>query len=132
MIILNDKIIKEIVEHCKKEMPNEACGILAGKGCTVEKVYFMENVDKSPYSFFMDPKEQIRVMKEIRSLNMEMVGIYHSHVESRAYPSSRDVELAFYPDISYLIVSLRDLDNPEIKSFKIKDGKIFEEEIKIE
>ncbi len=60
-----------------------------------------------------------------------MIGIYHSHVKSQAYLSSEDVELAFYPEVSYVILSLQDLNNPTIRSFKIEEGKINEEEIKI-
>lgn len=131
MIHLTKELFNQIAEHSRREFPNEACGILAGKEGRVEKIYEMTNTDKSPSTFFMDAKEQFKVMKEIRNLGLEMVGIYHSHVASQAYPSNHDVELAFYPEVSYLIVSLEDKDNPDIRSFKIKDGKISEEEVEI-
>jgi len=79
----------------------------------------------------MDPKEQLKVMKEIRNLEMKMVGICHSHLETEAYPSARDVELAFYPEVSYVIISIKDRDNPSIRSFRIIEGKISEEKVKI-
>ena len=120
-----------MVAQSKKEFPNEACGILAGKDGKVEKVYEMTNTDKSPSTFFMDAKEQLKTIKEMRGLGLEMAGIYHSHVASPAYPSSHDVELAFYPDASYVIVSLKDKNNPSARSFKIKEGNIAEEELKI-
>ncbi len=132
MLILKKEFLKQIVNQCKKEFPDEACGILAGKPGKVEKVYEMTNTDKSPENFIMEPQEQLKVMKEIRNLDLEMLGIYHSHVASQAFPSSHDVELAFYPDVSYVIISLKDNDNPGIRSFKIKDGKISEEELRIE
>lgn len=132
MIYITKDILNKIIEHCKRELPNEACGILAGKGLKVKRIYEMDNVDESPSSFLMDPKEQIKVMKEIRNLRLEMLGIYHSHVCSHAYPSVRDVELAFYPEVSYVIVSLEDKDNPRVRSFRIKEGKIVEEEVSIE
>lgn len=121
-----------IIAHAKREAPNEACGILAGKEGRVEKVYQMSNTDKSSKTFFMDPQEQLKVMKEIRNLGLEMAVIYHSHLESEAYPSAHDVELAYYPETSYVIVSIKDKDNPTIRSFKIVEGKISEEEVKIE
>lgn len=134
MLFLNKKQTEELVEHSKRESPNEVCGILAGltsaeKKSEVTKIYQMTNTDESKKTFFMDPKQQLMVMKEIRNLRLEMVGIYHSHLETEAYPSSYDVELAFYPEVSYVIVSIKDKDNPVIKSFKIVEGKISEEEI---
>lgn len=121
-----------IIAHAKREAPNEACGILAGKEGRVEKVYRMSNTDKSSRTFFMDPQEQLKVMKEMRNLGLEMAAIYHSHLESEAYPSAHDVELAYYPETSYVIVSIKDKDNPTIRSFRIVEGKISEEELKIE
>lgn len=131
MLVLRKDLLDKIIAQCKKEFPNEACGILAGKDAQVEQVYEMTNRDKSPESYFMETKEQFKVMKEIRSKGLEMLGIYHSHVKSPAYPSGRDVEMAFYPEASYVIVSLKDQDNPSIRSFKIREEKTSEEEIKL-
>lgn len=130
MIELTKEIANKMLEHSKAEYPNEACGILGGKDSCVLSIFKMSNADKSPSSFFMDPGEQLKIMKELRKNNMDMLGIYHSHVASKAYPSQKDVELAFYQDVSYLIVSLEGKDNPDIRSFKIKNGKIEEEPIR--
>ena len=132
MLILKKELFKEITEHASCEFPNEACGILSGSQGRVEKVYEMTNLDKCPSTFFMEPKEQLKVMKEIRNKGEEMLGIYHSHVASEAYPSSHDVELALYPEASYVIISIKDKKNPSIRSFKIVEGEIAEEELKIE
>lgn len=129
MIQFKKEDIEVLIEHSKEEAPFEACGILAGKEGKVAKVYRMQNSDRSPATFFMEPKEQLKVMKEIRNLGLEMLGIYHSHVATEAYPSAHDVELAFYPEASYVIISLKDKDNPNIRSFKIVDGKITEEKV---
>lgn len=132
MLILKKEFLEEIVAQSKREFPNEACGILAGKDNTVNKVYAMTNAEKSPERYFMDAREQFKVMKEIRNLSLEMQGIYHSHVASLARPSRHDIELAFYPEASYVIVSLQEQNNPVFRSFKIKEGRVTEEEIKIE
>ena len=132
MLTVKNEFLKKMIAHSRKEFPNEVCGIMAGKNGKVIKVYEMNNIDASPFTFFMDPKEQFKVMKEIRGLEMEMIGIYHSHVASQAYPSSHDVELAFYPNVLCTIISLQDTKNPVIKSFKIYEGKIKEEEVSIE
>lgn len=132
MLILKREFLQQILNQCRKEFPNECCGILAGRDTTVKKVYAMTNTDKSPTTYFMDAKEQLKVMKEIRNSGLEMLGIYHSHVASPAYPSAQDVKMAFYPEASYVIISLKDKNNPQIKSFRIIEGKIEEEELKIE
>lgn len=132
MLRLKKELLAQIIKQCIKELPDEACGILAGREGVVEKVYEMTNADKSPASYLMEPREQLRVIKEIRNSGLEMAGIYHSHVASAAYPSSHDVELAFYPDASYVIVSLKDRDNPDVRSFRIKEGRILQEELKID
>jgi len=132
MIKLKKELLEQIMKHSLAELPNEACGILAGKEGNVQQVYEMTNTDKSPQTFFMDAKEQLRVTKEIRNQDKDLLGIYHSHVASEAYPSSHDVELALYPEASYVIISLKDKNNPSVRSFRIVEGEIAEEELKIE
>lgn len=132
MLILKRHLADEIISHCKKEFPLEACGILAGKGNEIEMVYVMKNTDENAVSYFMEPREQLNAMKDIRKKGLEMLGIYHSHSFSRAYPSKKDVELAFYPEASYVIISLKDKDKPGISSFKIVKGKIEEEEVRMQ
>ncbi|MCM8787422.1 MAG: Mov34/MPN/PAD-1 family protein, partial [Candidatus Omnitrophica bacterium] len=101
-----------------------------------KKVYKMTNVSENPETcYFMNPEEQLKVFKEMRKLGLEMIGIYHSHANSPAYPSQRDCELAFYPEADYLIISCsfniqRSMFNePEVRAFKITEGKIQEEKI---
>lgn len=130
MIEITNEQKQEIVEHARAAGKNEACGILAGKNGKIERIYKMTNVsDNAENCYFMDPKEQIKVIKEIRNSGLHMVAIYHSHPLSPAYPSERDVELAFYPEAVYIIVSLLKKE-PEFRAFKIIQGKIAEEEIK--
>lgn len=121
----------EIINHARKEFPNEACGILAGKDKKVTKVYKMTNTEKSPMRYFTDSKEHFKIIKAMRSEGLQMVGIYHSHPNVRPYPSSHDVELAFYPDSSYVVVSIIN-SIPEVRSFRIVNGIVNEEEIKVE
>lgn len=132
MLCLSNKTVHEIIDHAKREFPYEACGIIAGdKDKKITKVYGMTNTDKSSQSFFMDPKEQFQAMKHIRRHGLTMIAIYHSHPETEAFPSSHDVELALYPDVSYIIASLKNKDNPNIRSFIIVEGKIKEEKLHV-
>ena len=132
MLYLSKAQKEQLIEHSKREAPYEACGILAGPAGKVKKIYPMTNAEKSRETFLMDPPEQFKVMKEMRNSGIEMVGIYHSHPETDAYPSAHDVELACYPDISYVIISLKHNGKPaSLRSFRIRDKKISEEEVKI-
>ncbi len=120
---------EHILKHCQAEYPNEACGILAGHNGTVEKIYSTTNAEPSPSFYVMDPQEQFLVLKEMRQSGLELVGIYHSHTGSQAYPSSTDVSLAYYPEAVYLIVTLLDRNNPSARGFTIVEGKITEVKI---
>lgn len=132
MLYLSKKQAEELVEHSKREFPNEACGILAGKHNSVTKIYKMRNTSKaSTTCYFMDPREQFQVFKEMRSSGIEMLAIYHSHAAIPAYPSQRDVKMAYYPEASQVIISLTDFNKPAVRSFRIIAGKIEEEEIEI-
>jgi len=124
-LIIPQHIFEEMIAHCKKGYPYEACGILAGEGNVVSKIYTMTNIEKSPVSYLLDSKEQFNVMKDMRENSLSMVAIFHSHPSSAAYPSRTDVNLAFYEDAAYVIVSLIQ-STPVVKGFSIKDEKIEE------
>lgn len=123
-----DAIIRQAIE----EHPNEACGLLAGKDGVATKIFQMTNAEHSPVIYRMEPAEQLRVFNEMDEAGLDLVAIYHSHTRSPAYPSSTDVQLAYYPEAVYLIVSLRDRDHPELRGFKILDGKVEEVEFAYE
>jgi [CysO sulfur-carrier protein]-S-L-cysteine hydrolase len=134
VIRLGTTDLESIINHCRREYPNEACGILAGAAGRVEKVYPVRNARPSPVSYEMDPEEQFRVMKDIRDAGFAMVGIFHSHPASPAYPSGIDVEKAYwpetlfpnYPEAVYVIVSLMDRRHPVVKGFSIVEGTVNE------
>jgi len=130
-MLLPKRYADEIVKHARAEVPNECCGLLAGKNGTVLEVFRCESTEKSPYRYYLDPKDQIRVMREMDGKGWELVGIYHSHTHTEAYPSKTDVELAFYPEALYFIVSLQDRNAAVIRAFRITDGQIAEEEVVI-
>ncbi len=124
-IIIPQQIFQEMLVHCKEGYPNEACGILSGNGSEVSKIYKMTNIEKSPVTYMLDSREQFKVMKDMREDNLSMLAIFHSHPTSPAYPSARDVSLAFYEDAIYIIISLMNKE-PVVKGFSIKEGEIRE------
>lgn len=119
-----------MVAYCREGCPNEVCGILSGSGNEVSKIYRMTNAESSPVSYLMDSGEQFKIMKDMRLRNLAMVAIFHSHPSSAAYPSAKDVSLAFYDDCAYVIVSLIEKE-PVVKAFSIRDKEINEIEIVI-
>lgn len=127
-LIIPQHIFNEMLAHCKAGYPNEACGILAGRNGEVSKIYRMANIENSPVTYMLDSREQFKVMKDMRENNLSMVAIFHSHPSSAAYPSAKDVSLAFYEECVYIIVSLMEKE-PIVKGFLIREGNI--EEIKI-
>ena len=120
-----------MVQDAKRGLPNEACGLLAGQTGIATTFYSMKNMDQNPESYLMDPKEQFQVMKQMRSKREEMLVVYHSHVASQAYPSTKDVGFAFYPEVHYVIVSLTDRERPTARAFRIEEGNVREEPITI-
>lgn len=123
-------LFNKIIEQAKAEAPIEACGILAGKDGVVEKLYEMTNVDQSNDHFMMEPQEQFKVAKDIRSAGHQMLAIYHSHPESPAKPSDEDIRLALTPNVIYVIISLQDTE-PVIKGFLIEDENVNEVPVKV-
>jgi len=114
-------IFDDMIAYCREGCPNEACGILAGRGNEVSRLYRMRNVEDSPVSYLMDSKEQFEVMKALRDNGLSIVALFHSHTSSAAYPSAKDVQLAFYEDSAYVIVSLSGRE-PAVKAFFIANG----------
>lgn len=95
-------------------------------------VYRAVNAEASPLRYSLDPRDQFRIMSEIEEREEELVAIYHSHTSTPAYPSQTDVNLAFYPDAVYVIVSLEDPDEPSIRGFWIREGQVDEAELLVE
>lgn len=130
-LVISREHVDQLVTHCRACYPNEACGILAGTGNTVTRVYPMTNIEPSPVSYLMDSKEQFSMMKELRQEGLAMLAIFHSHPQSPAYPSGKDISLAFYQDVVYLIIGLTYPESPDIKSYTIIDGEVKESFVRI-
>jgi proteasome lid subunit RPN8/RPN11 len=128
---LDGVFVKEIVEQGLREFPNECCGVIAAADGAPVKVFPMTNADASPVTYRLDGKEQLQVFDEIDEQGWELWAIYHSHTHSEAYPSETDVRLAFYPEARYVLVSLADREDPVIRSFRIVDGEVTEEELRV-
>jgi len=120
--VISAELAGALVAQARAELPNECCGMIAGQDGRAVRVFPAANTESSPFMYVMDPQEQLRIMDEIDDAGWDLLAIYHSHTRSAAYPSRTDVELAFFPDTLYLIVSLADRDAPEIRAFRIDKG----------
>lgn len=131
MLYLKKQDYELMLDHCRKGLPHEACGLLGGskegENARVEKVYLLTNTDHSREHFSMDPAEQLAAVKDIRANGYELLGNFHSHPESPSRPSEEDKRLAYDTSIRYLILSLME-EKPVLRSFWIDGQKQVEVE----
>ena len=121
-----------LVEHLCRQLPDEACGLLAGRNGRGQKVYRVENELHSPWEYRMEPKAQVRAMLEMEAAGLELVGIFHSHPAGPPTPSAADVAQAYYPEAVYLICAPDENGEWRARGFKIEAGVAQEMLIMIE
>jgi proteasome lid subunit RPN8/RPN11 len=129
MIEIPEKTLTEMIAHAREQAPMEACGILGGKGGRVLRLYRARNADRSPVSYRLYPEEQYRIFMDLEARAWELLGIYHSHPSAPATPSFVDHRDARYPEASYIIISLQDPNDPQVRSFRMAQGNFAEEGI---
>ena len=122
-----------IVAHAKRDHPDEACGIVAGPEGSdrAERFIEMVNAAGSPTFYEFDSTDLLQLYKEMDARDEEPVVVYHSHTATEAYPSRTDISYASEPDTHYVLVSTRDPDEHELRSYRIVDGVVTEEPVKI-
>ncbi|MBR1796513.1 MAG: M67 family metallopeptidase [Clostridiales bacterium] len=136
-IYLKKSDYEKILEYAVSELPNEACGLIAGiirndgeeEIRNIEKVYLLTNTDHSNEHFSLDPKEQLQSIKDMRENGLTPLGNWHSHPESPSRSSQEDIRLAFDKNANYLILSLMDRSNPVLNSFHVENGESTKEEL---
>jgi proteasome lid subunit RPN8/RPN11 len=123
-----------IVAHAKRDHPDEACGIVAGPEGSdrPERFVPMVNAAGSPTFYEFDSTELLELYKEMWANDEEPVVIYHSHTATEAYPSRTDVTYANEPGAHYVLISTRDPEAAEVRSYRIIEGKIEEEPVTVE
>ena len=133
MLTITRDLRDQIVAHARKDHPDEACGVLAGPAGTDRPTRFipMTNAARSPTFYEFDSTEQFRVWQEMDDQDEEPVVIYHSHTATEAYPSRTDIGLAAEPGAHYVLVSTRDENETEFRSYRIVDGEVTEEPVTI-
>src|ERR1700691_3566268 len=133
MLTLHAALRDKIVAHARADHPDEACGVIAGPAGQdrPERFIPMLNAQRSPTFYEFDSMELLRVWREMDDRDEEPAVIYHSHTATEAYPSRTDISYANEPGAHYVLVSTRDPDTAEFRSFRIVDGTVTEEEVRI-
>ncbi len=120
---ISDRVVKAIEAHALQARPAECCGLLSGQGDLITDLHPLRNdADRPESRYFASPEDLFAVMRRIRESGQVLLGIYHSHPRSPAYPSAADVEMAFYPEALYFIMSLD--PRTVLRAFRIEGAKI--------
>jgi proteasome lid subunit RPN8/RPN11 len=115
-----------ILAHARRDHPDEACGVVAGRDGVATRVFEMENAERSPTFYRFDATEQLKVWRAMDDADEVPFVIYHSHTATEAYPSRTDVSLAGEPDAHYVLVSTVE---DSLRSYRIVDGQVTEEPV---
>lgn len=131
-IAVQKEVVSQLTADARANALNECCGLLAGRDGVITHVFPAANVAADPAKGYeIDPRETVRLMREFREQQLEFLGIYHSHPNGKNEPSARDIELAYYSEAIYFIVSpLADAVKP-VRAFSICDERVTELEIEV-
>ena len=121
-------MVDQVLAHARRDHPDEACGVIAGRDGVATRVVEMANAERSPTFYRFDAQEQLRIWREMDDADEVPFVLYHSHTATEAHPSRTDVNLAGEPDAHYLLVSTRS-EADEVRSFRILDGTVTEEDL---
>jgi proteasome lid subunit RPN8/RPN11 len=124
------EIVEEMLRIARSEPRLECCGLLAGIGGVIMKIFPAKNALASPTAYDVAPQELFQLFRRIREEGLEHLGIYHSHPTTENVPSPRDIELAAYPNEAYFIISPLPAAPRPVRAFSIRDGRV--QELKIE
>lgn len=133
VLTIRADLVDAMVAHARRDHPDEACGMLAGPEGSdrPERFVPMVNAERSPTWYRFDSMEQLRVHRAMSEAGEVPVVIYHSHTATEAYPSRTDVSIAQEPDAHYVLISTRDPDDYELRSYRIVDGVVTEEPVTV-
>jgi proteasome lid subunit RPN8/RPN11 len=132
MLLLLKLVHDQMLANCLDGLPEEACGLLGGHLETGEAVtcYPTRNLAASAKLYTVDPKDHLRADRDAEAAGNAIIGVFHSHTHTEAYPSPTDVAQAPDPSWHYVLVSLRDIQ-PVVRSYRIVDGTVTEEPVQL-
>jgi [CysO sulfur-carrier protein]-S-L-cysteine hydrolase len=126
------RVLGQLIQLVRRKPHQECCGLVAGRDGVITRAFPAANVAVDPKrNYEIAPSEIVRLMREMRARNLAFLGIYHSHPITENIPSPRDIELAYYSEAAYVIVSPRPYAEKPVRAFSIRDGQATELEIEI-
>ena len=130
MLRLPRNLYLEMVAHCIAGLPDEACGLVAGVAGSdaVERLYPASNASASARVYTVEPRDLLAADKDAERAGLELIGVYHSHTHTDAFPSPTDIAQAPDPGWHYVLVSLRDT-HPVVRSYRITGDRADEESV---
>jgi [CysO sulfur-carrier protein]-S-L-cysteine hydrolase len=133
VLVIRRDLVDAMVAHARRDHPDEACGVIAGPEGSdrPQRLIEMANAERSPTFYRFDSAEQLGVWRAMEGAGEEPVVIYHSHTATEAYPSRTDVSYASEPQAHYVLVSTRDSETHELRSYRIVDGVVTEEPVEV-
>ncbi len=133
VLVIRRDLVDAMVAHARRDHPDEACGVIAGPDGSdrPERLIEMINAERSPTFYRFDSGEQLKVWRGMDEADEEPIVIYHSHTATEAYPSRTDVAYASEPNAHYVLVSTKDPETHELRSYRILDGVVTEEPVEI-
>jgi proteasome lid subunit RPN8/RPN11 len=133
VLVIRADLVEAMVAHARADHPDEACGVIAGPEGSdrPERFVPMVNAERSPTFYRFDSGEQLKVWRAMDDADEEPVVVYHSHTATEAYPSRTDISYASEPDAHYVLISTRDPEQHEVRSYRIIDGQVQEEPVEI-
>lgn len=133
MLVIATATVDEIVAHARRDHPDEACGVVAGPAGSdrPERFVPMLNAARSPTFYEFDSLDLLKLYREMDERDEEPVVVYHSHTGTQAYPSRTDIAYASEPGAHYVLVSTREPDTVEFRSYRIVDGIVTEEDVRV-
>ena len=133
MLVIDQATVDAILAHARRDHPDEACGVVAGPAGSdrPERFIPIANAARSPTFYEFDSQDLLRLYRDLDDRGEVPVVIYHSHTSTEAYPSRTDITLASEPAAHYVLVSTREPDCDELRSFRIVDGAVTEEEVQV-
>jgi len=133
VLVIRRDLVESMVEHARRDHPDEACGVIAGPEGSDRPQRFipMVNAARSPTFYEFESGDLLRLYREMERNGEVPVVVYHSHTATEAYPSRTDIKLASEPDAHYVLVSTRDPREHELRSFRIVDGTVTEEPVEV-
>lgn len=133
MLVIASDVVDAIVAHARRDHPDEACGVVTGPvgSDRPERFVPMVNAARSPTFYEFDSLDLLRLYREMDDRDEEPVVVYHSHTATEAYPSRTDVAYASEPGAHYVLVSTREPDTVEFRSYRIVEGIVTEEEVRV-